>query len=129
MTDDAQARAIPARPRSPRLALAPEAWIVLALAAMPFVLLQTGGSVDTAIRILIWGLFGLGFDILFGYAGLLSFGQAAFFGAGGFVAAYLLISGAVSSVLLATLIGITVAMALSVLVGWVSLRRVASTSR
>ncbi|QTN23736.1 branched-chain amino acid ABC transporter ATP-binding protein/permease [Rhizobacter sp. AJA081-3] len=124
MTDDAQARAIPARARSPRLALAPEAWIVLALAAMPFVLLQTGGSVDTAIRILIWGLFGLGFDILFGYAGLLSFGQAAFFGAGGFVTAYLLISGAVSSVLLATLIGITVAMALSVLVGWVSLRRV-----
>jgi branched-chain amino acid transport system permease protein len=124
MTDDAQARAISARPRSPRLALAPEAWIVLALAAMPFVLLQAGGSVDTAIRILIWGLFGLGFDILFGYAGLLSFGQAAFFGAGGFVAAYLLISGAVSSVLLATLIGIAVAMALSVLVGWVSLRRV-----
>ncbi len=124
MTDGSPAAAIPPRPRSARLALAPEAWIVLALTAMPFVLLQTGGSVDTAIRILIWGLFGLGFDILFGYAGLLSFGQAAFFGAGGFVAAYLLISGAVSSVLLATLIGITVAMALSVLVGWVSLRRV-----
>ncbi len=124
MNDRVRNAPVSAFSRWPAWVRLPEAWIVLALAAMPFVLLQTGGSVDTAIRILIWGLFGLGFDILFGYAGLLSFGQAAFFGAGGFVAAYLLISGAVSSVLLATLIGISVAMALSVLVGWVSLRRV-----
>jgi len=124
MNDSVNAAAASPMSRWPAWARLPETWIVLALAAMPFALLQAGGSVDTAIRILIWGLFGLGFDILFGYAGLLSFGQAAFFGAGGFVAAYLLISGAVSSVLLATLIGIAVAMALSVLVGWVSLRRV-----
>ncbi len=102
----------------------PETWIALALAAMPFVLLHSGGSVDTAIRILIWGLFGLGFDILFGYAGLLAFGQAAFFGAGGFVSAYLLVSGAVDSVLLAAMFGTLAAVALSFLVGWVSLRRV-----
>ena len=124
MNDSVNAAAASPMSRWPAWARLPETWIVVALAAMPFALLQAGGSVDTAIRILIWGLFGLGFDILFGYAGLLSFGQAAFFGAGGFVAAYLLISGAVSSVLLATLIGIAVAMALSVLVGWVSLRRV-----
>ena len=34
-------------------------------------------------RILVWGLFGLGFDILFGFTGLLSFGQSAFYGTGG----------------------------------------------
>ncbi|MBS0445887.1 MAG: branched-chain amino acid ABC transporter ATP-binding protein/permease [Proteobacteria bacterium] len=107
-----------------RHALGPEAWIALALAAMPFVLLHAGGSVDTAIRILVWGLFGVGFDILFGYAGLLAFGQAAFFGAGGFVAAYLLVSGAIGSVFVATAIGVVAAMALSVLVGYVSLRRI-----
>ena len=45
---------------------------------------------DDVNRILIWGLFGLGFDILFGFTGLLSFGQSAFFGTGGMVAAYLL---------------------------------------
>ena len=45
---------------------------------------------NTVNRILVWGLFGLGFDILFGYTGLLSFGQSAFYGTGGFVAAYLL---------------------------------------
>lgn len=122
-TDVRPAVAAP-RERSWHGVVTPEVWVALALGVMPLVLLQTGGSVDTAIRILVWGLFGLGFDILFGYAGLLSFGQSAFFGAGGFVTAYLLVSGAVQSVFVATLIGVGVAMAFSVLVGWVSLRRV-----
>jgi branched-chain amino acid transport system permease protein len=101
-----------------------EAWIVVALSLMPFFLLATGGSVDTAIRILLWGIFGLGFDILFGYAGLLSFGQAAFFGTGSFVTAYLLVSGSVTSFPLAIGAGVLASMAFSVLVGYVSLRRV-----
>ena len=49
-----------------------------------------GLAPNTVNRILVWGLFGIGFDILFGYTGLLSFGQSAFYGTGGFVAAYLL---------------------------------------
>ena len=49
-----------------------------------------GFAPNTVNRILVWGLFGIGFDILFGYTGLLSFGQSAFYGTGGFVAAYLL---------------------------------------
>ena len=106
------------------VSLPTECWIVAALALMPFVLLATGGSVDTAIRILLWGIFGLGFDILFGYAGMLSFGQAAFFGTGSFVTAYLLVSGAVSNVLLAVGAGVVASMAFSVLVGFVALKRV-----
>ena len=51
-----------------------------------------GFSPTTINRILVWGLFGIGFDILFGFTGLLSFGQSAFFGTGGMVAAYLLTS-------------------------------------
>ena len=53
-----------------------------------------GANADTLGRILIWGLFGLGFDLLFGFTGLLSFGQSAFFGTGGFIAAYLLTTNA-----------------------------------
>ena len=56
-------------------------------------------------RILVLGLFGIGFDMLFGYMGLLSFGQSAFFGTGGFVAAYLLTSTSMTSVVLGLLIG------------------------
>ena len=49
-----------------------------------------GFAPTTINRILVWGLFGIGFDILFGFTGLLSFGQSAFYGTGGMVAAYLL---------------------------------------
>ncbi len=37
-----------------------------------------------AINILIWGLFALGFNLLYGYAGLLSFGHAALLGVGSY---------------------------------------------
>lgn len=37
-----------------------------------------------AINILIWGLFALGFNLLFGYAGMLSFGHAALLGVGSY---------------------------------------------
>ena len=33
-------------------------------------------------EILVWGLFAMAFDLLYGYAGLLSFGQSVFFGMG-----------------------------------------------
>src|ERR1051326_9227464 len=62
----------------------------IGLIAAPFVLPPLGFTPTTINRILIWGIFGLGFDILFGFTGLLSFGQSAFFGTGGMVAAYLL---------------------------------------
>lgn len=37
-----------------------------------------------AINILIFGLFAVGFNLIFGYAGMLSFGHAAFFGLGAY---------------------------------------------
>ncbi len=43
-----------------------------------------------ATEILIMGLFATSFNLLFGYTGLLSFGHAAFFGSGAYVAALLL---------------------------------------
>jgi branched-chain amino acid transport system permease protein len=80
-------------------------------------------SPETANQILVWGLFGIGFDILFGYTGLLSFGQAAFYGTGGFVAAYLLINNMISSVVLALIVGAIAAAVVGVAVGVVALRR------
>ncbi|HET6619910.1 MAG TPA: branched-chain amino acid ABC transporter permease, partial [Dongiaceae bacterium] len=67
-----------------------EALAAAGLIAAPFVLPYLGFAPNTVNQILIWGLFGIGFDILFGYTGLLSFGQSAFYGTGGFVTAYLL---------------------------------------
>ena len=95
----------------------------VALIVAPFVLPSLGFATDTMNRILVLGLFGIGFDLLFGYAGQLSFGQSAFFGTGGFVAAYLLTRVGFPSPLLALLIGTVVAAATGYVVGLIALRR------
>src|SRR5436305_15313206 len=96
---------------------------VLGLVAAAFVLPMLGFGPNTVNQILIWGLFGIGFDILFGYTGLLSFGQSAFYGTGGFVAAYLLTRMGFTSVIVALIIGMIAASAAGYLVGMIALRR------
>ena len=100
-----------------------EAFAALALLLAPFVLPHLGFSPTTINRILIWGLFGLGFDLLFGYAGLLSFGQSAFFGTGGMFAAYLLTQLNFPYVLVSIVIGALVAGVVGYFVGLIALRR------
>jgi len=100
-----------------------EALTAIGLIAAPFVLPHLGLAPDTVNQILIWGLFGIGFDILFGYTGLLSFGQSAFYGTGGFVAAYLLTVTGLSNVVLGLIIGTVAAAGVGYLVGLIALRR------
>ncbi len=100
-----------------------ETLTVIGLIAAPFVLPHLGFSPTTINRILIWGLFGLGFDLLFGYAGLLSFGQSAFFGTGGMFAAYLMTVLNFPYVLTSIVIGAIVAGVVGFLVGLIALRR------
>jgi len=100
-----------------------EAITLVALIVAPFVLPHLGFTPTTINRILIWGLVGIGFDLLFGYTGLLSFGQSAFFGSGGMFAAYMLTQTSMQNALLALLIGTVAAGILGYLVGMVALRR------
>jgi branched-chain amino acid transport system permease protein len=100
-----------------------EAVAVVCLVAVPFVLPYLNAAPNTVNRILVWGLFGLGFDILFGYTGLLSFGQSAFFGTGGFVAAYVLTRMGFPNVILALIIGMAAAAVVGYLIGLLALRR------
>jgi branched-chain amino acid transport system permease protein len=95
----------------------------LALIAAPFVLPYLGFTPSTINRILVWGLFGLGFDILFGYTGLLSFGQSAFYGTGGMFAAYLLTQLNFPYVMLAVFLGTVVAAVVGFFIGLIALRR------
>jgi branched-chain amino acid transport system permease protein len=46
-----------------------------------------------AMQILILAVFSLGFNLLFGYTGLLSFGQAGFFAVGAYGCAKILLAG------------------------------------
>jgi branched-chain amino acid transport system permease protein len=100
-----------------------EALTAAGLIAAPFVLPHLGFAPTTINRILVWGLFGIGFDILFGFTGLLSFGQSAFFGTGGMVAAYLLTVMNFPHVMTAVFIGMIAAAAIGYLVGLIALRR------
>jgi branched-chain amino acid transport system permease protein len=100
-----------------------EVLTAIGLIAAPFVLPHLGFAPNTVNRILVWGLFGLGFDILFGFTGLLSFGQSAFYGTGGFVAAYLLTRAGFPNVFLALVIGMIAAAVTGYLVGLIALRR------
>jgi branched-chain amino acid transport system permease protein len=100
-----------------------ETLTVVGLVLAPFVLPYLGFAPNTVNRILIWGLFGLGFDILFGFTGLLSFGQSAFYGTGGFVAAYLLTRADFPDVVGALIIGMIAAAVTGYLIGLIALRR------
>jgi branched-chain amino acid transport system permease protein len=113
--------AMPGEARRPRYLV--EILLAAALIAAPFVLPLLGSAPNTVNRILVWGLFGIGFDILFGYTGLLSFGQSALYGTGGMVAAYLLTRAGFPHVTIALVIGMVSAAVVGYLVGLVALRR------
>jgi len=58
----------------------PAALSCLALIVLPFTLPSPALATD----IVVWGLFALGFNLVYGYLGLLSFGHAALFGGGAY---------------------------------------------
>lgn len=71
-------------------------------------------------RVFILGLLALSFDLVWGYAGILSFGQALFFGMAGYCTALLATEAGISSVLLllpvAGLVGLIVSLILAFIV-------------
>ena len=101
-----------------------EGAVALFLVAFPALLAAFGAGTDLGTRILILGLFGIGVDLIFGYTGLLSFGQAAFYGTGGFVTAHLLIAHVIPNSLGALVAGTLVAALFGALIGSLALRQV-----
>lgn len=80
------------------------------------------GYPDLMQRFVIFGIFAVGFNILFGLTGYLSFGHAAFLGVGSYSAVWMfkLLS---MNVIPAILLAIVVSGAFAALIGFVSLRR------
>lgn len=75
-----------------------------------------------ALEILLWGLFAMSVDLLLGFAGLLSFGHAAFWGIGGYSAALLARSFQLPFPI-AALAGTAASAILAVPFGFLSIRR------
>lgn len=74
-----------------------------------------------AINILLFGLFAVGFNLLFGYTGLLSFGHAAFLGTGSYLTGIAMVHGGLPWVA-ALLVGVLTATAAGVVIGFLAIR-------
>jgi branched-chain amino acid transport system permease protein len=75
-----------------------------------------------ASQMLVFAIFAIGYDIAFGYTGLLSFGHAAFFGLGAYGTGLTLIHLSIPAPL-AILIGIMISLLVALPIGYLSIRR------
>ncbi|GAA6177889.1 branched-chain amino acid ABC transporter permease [Sulfitobacter pacificus] len=80
------------------------------------------GYPDLMQRLVIFSIFAIGFNILFGLTGYLSFGHAAFLGVGSYAAIWMM-KLLTMNVVPAIIVSVLIAGVFSLLVGWISLRR------
>jgi branched-chain amino acid transport system permease protein len=103
--------------------LAAQAVVLLGALALPFVLraLELDFYQSLASRIVVYAIAATSLNLVLGYAGLVSFGHAAFFGLGAYVTAILVSEGVQSGSLhLVATVGVTALAAL--VIGAISLR-------
>ncbi|MEX0369651.1 MAG: branched-chain amino acid ABC transporter permease [Tateyamaria sp.] len=106
--------------------------VAVLVAAAPFILNPfpensglaqfNAGYPDLMQRFVIFGIFAIGFNILFGLTGYLSFGHAAFLGVGSYAAIWMM-KLLTMNVIPAIIVSVAVAGLFSLAVGWISLRR------
>jgi branched-chain amino acid transport system permease protein len=103
-----------------RLALRVAAVMLVAVAVAPAVL--DTYSVNVLIRSFLYACVALTVDILWGYTGILTFGQSAFFGIGAYACglAFTHLGFGLGTAVVALIAGIVVAAAAGALVGWLS---------
>jgi branched-chain amino acid transport system permease protein len=87
------------------------------LALLPLVVPYTA----IATMILIMSIFAIGYNLLLGYTGLMSFGHGAFYGVGAYAAGFTLLGG--FSVWLAIAAAVVLAALAGLVIGYLSLRR------
>jgi len=97
----------------------PIAAFTVFFAAFPFLVPYQ----SLATQVLIFGLFALGFNLLYGYTGLLSFGHAAYYGLGAYGTGIALAKLKVTSLWLALGIGLGTAVVGGACIGFFCLRR------
>ncbi|PYM18433.1 MAG: branched-chain amino acid ABC transporter permease [Candidatus Rokuibacteriota bacterium] len=93
--------------------------IIAFFAAFPFLVPYK----SLATQVLVYGLFALGFNLLYGYTGLLSFGHAAYWGLGAYGTGIALAKLKLGSLWLAIAMGLASAVIGGAVVGFFCLRR------
>jgi ABC-type branched-chain amino acid transport system, permease component len=95
--------------------------IVLVVLAFPLPLLLDQGQEAVAIRVLIFAMLGMSWNIMSGFGGMFSFGHAAYFGIGGYSSSILLVNFGISP-WIGMVVGMGVAAIYGVIVGWLCFR-------
>jgi branched-chain amino acid transport system permease protein len=107
------------RRSSGRLQYLALAGVVVVGAALPFVL--GPAELAVAMRVVIFAIMGLGWNIMSGFGGMFSFGHAAYFGIGAYVTSVLLVDYGVSP-WIGLLVGMAIAAASGVGISYLALR-------
>ncbi|MDP3168025.1 MAG: branched-chain amino acid ABC transporter ATP-binding protein/permease [Hydrogenophaga sp.] len=99
-------------------------WIgAIALVALPIVFQSIGLTLDSATVVVILAVAAMGLNLLVGYTGLVSFGHAAWFGIGGYAAGLAQLHWFKNQMLLPMVFSVVFTAALSLIVGFLILRR------
>jgi len=110
-------KAPPLRPENRHLVVL--AVLLLAAVPLPLVLPPAMGAV--AVRVLIFLIMAVGWNIMSGFGGMFSFGHAAYFGLGAYTSVYLLVEHGVSP-WVGMAAGMVVAAFVAVVIGYFSFR-------
>lgn len=94
--------------------------VLLALVCAPFIL--SPFHVDLTTRVLIFAVLAMSLQVIYGYAGMISLGHAAFFGAGGYTAGLLMVRWNVMDFWTGLFVSIVVSALLAAFVGFIALR-------
>jgi branched-chain amino acid transport system permease protein len=95
--------------------------LVLVVLAVPLPLLLEQGQEAVAVRVLIFAMLGMSWNIMSGFGGMFSFGHAAYFGIGGYTSSILLVNLGISP-WIGMVAGMGVAAVYGVIVGWLCFR-------
>ena len=99
-------------------------WIgAVGLVALPLVFQAIGLTLDSATVVVILAVAAMGLNLLVGYTGLVSFGHAAWFGIGGYAAGLAQLHWFKNQMLLPMLFSVLFTATLSLVVGFLILRR------
>lgn len=94
---------------------------VLALVLVPLPLVLPAAQQSVAVRVLVFAILAIGWNVMSGFGGMFSFGHAAYFGLGAYVSVWLLVERGISP-WIGMLVGMAVAAAFAALIGFLALR-------
>jgi ABC-type branched-subunit amino acid transport system permease subunit/ABC-type branched-subunit amino acid transport system ATPase component len=101
----------------------PLATLAVALVVLPHLMLAIGMTHSIATEIAIFAMVGLGYNLLLGYTGLVSFGHGLFFGLAAYAAALMQIHLIKDGFVLPIAFAVTFAALLGLVIGFLVLRR------